>query len=188
MGSDPMRLSKQGAIQINWRAMTEIRPTIIIDSREQRPLPITAFPVETETLPCGDYTVKGFGTWENPQFVIERKSIPDLINSLTSGRARFMKEVEKLRQFRFAAILIEGREADVVSGAYLSRVTPQSILASLSAIQVRAGVHVIWAMDRDGAVTALERLVRQFCRGVEKDYRRLLKACETTTRRTTGFR
>ena len=177
MGSDPMRLSKQGAIQINWRAMTELRPTIIIDSREQRPLPIAAFPVETGTLPCGDYTVKGFGTWENPQFVIERKSIPDLINSLMSGRTRFMKEVEKLRQFRFAAILIEGREADVTSGEYLSRVTPQSILASLSAIQVRAGIHIIWAGDRDGAVRVLEQLTRQFCRGIEKDHRRLLKAC-----------
>lgn len=167
--------------------MTEIQATILVDSREQMPLDIRAYPVEVVGLPVGDYGIKGFSGWENPQFIIERKSLSDLIGSLTQGRERFLREVEKLREFRFAAIVIEAYESEILRWDYESKATPQSILQSLAAIQVRAGVHVIWAMDRPGAVTALEQLVRQFCRGVEKDYRRLLKACETMTTGKTGL-
>ena len=87
-----------------------------------------------------------------------------------------MREVEKMRQFRFAAIVIEATEAEVAAGQYGSKATPQSILQSLAAIQVRAGVHVIWAGDSVGAAEALERLVRQFHRGIEKDMKRLEQA------------
>lgn len=75
----------------------------------------------------------------------------------------------------------EAYEAEVWRWDYESRATPQSILASLAAIQVRAGVHIIWAGDRDGAARTLERLARQLVRGIVKDHARLLKACETTT-------
>lgn len=167
--------------------MTEILPTILVDSREQTPFDIRAYPIEVVGQPVGDYGVKGFSDWNNPAFIVERKTLDDLVASVTSGRERFMREVEKLRQFRFAAIVIEGTEWEIERHDYQSQATPQSIMQSLAAIQVRAGVHVIWAMDRPGAVTALEQLVRQFCRGVEKDYRRLLKACETMTTGKTGL-
>ena len=152
---------------------------MLIDSREQTPLHIRAYPVEVVGLPVGDYGIKGFSGWENPQFIIERKSLSNLIGSLTQGRERFLREVEKLKRFRFAAIVIEAQESDVLSGEYLSKATPQSIVQSLAAIQVRAGIHIIWAMNADGAVKTVESLARQFCRGIEKDHKRLLKACET---------
>lgn len=158
--------------------MSELVPIILIDTREQTPLDIQAYPTEVVGLPVGDYGIKGFSDWTNPQFIIERKSLSDLIGSLTSGRPRFMREIERLRQFRFAAILIEANEADVVNGEYLSNAKPQSIIQSLSAIQVRADVHIIWAGDREGAARTLEKLARQFIRGIEKDYRRLQKSAE----------
>jgi ERCC4-type nuclease len=147
--------------------------TILIDTREQLPLEITAYPVEAATLPVGDYGVKGFSDWTNPKFIVERKSVADLVGSLTQGRERFMKEVELLRRFQFAAIVVEGAEGDVERGDYQSKATPQSILASLDAIIVRTNIHVFWCGTPAGAARKVEGLVRQFVRGIEKDYRKL---------------
>lgn len=151
--------------------------TVVVDSREQRPW---VFPdgvqVVRRGLPCGDYTVKGFGDWDCPRFVCERKELNDLIGSLTHGRARFMRSIEKLRAFGFAAILIEASRIDVETGAYISSATPQSVLASLDAISVRANVHVYWCGDADGAAAQFLSLAKQFTRGIAKDYRRLTAA------------
>ena len=153
-------------------------PVILIDSREQTPLAIEGFPVERVTLPVGDYGLAGFSDWNNPQFIVERKSLDDLVSSLTHGRERFLREVEALRRFRFAALLIEAERAEVEMGAYRSAASPVSILASLDCLEVRAGVHVLWAGEATGAARRLEGLVRQFARGVEKDWRRLCRGFE----------
>ena len=149
----------------------QLTPTVLVDSREQTPLVIENFPVSVVGLPVGDYGIEGLSDWNCPAFVVERKSLNDLIGSLTTGRDRFMREIEKLRQFRFRALLIEAWESQVEAGDYISAATPQSILQSLSALQVRANLHVIWAGGPSGAARALERLVRQTVRGVEKEYR-----------------
>lgn len=156
--------------------MSELAPVILVDTREQRALPITAYPVQTATLPVGDYGLLGFSDWRNPQFICERKSVSDLVGSLTHDRERFEKDVLKLRQFRFAALLIEAERLTIEIGQYSSGAKPESILSSLAAFQVRGGLHVLWCGDSKGAARMLERLARQFCRGIEKDHRRLLKA------------
>ncbi len=156
-----------------------MEPTVLQDSREQLPLDLT-YPVEIVGLPCGDYGVRGFSDWGNPAFIVERKSLDDLIGSLTSGRERFWKECLKLRQFAFRAILIEAYPGEVEMHQYRSRCLPQSVFGSLAALQVRMGLHVIWAGDRDRAARELERLVRVFCSGISKDWKRL-QAAETET-------
>ena len=156
------------------------RPTIQIDTREQHPAPLSGFPVEVVGLPVGDYGVRGFSDWDRPAFIIERKSLADLIASLTRGRARFMREVEKMRAFGFAALVIEAERRQVSLGQYRSQATPQSILASLDAIAVRAGVHVYWAGSPEGCARQIEGLVRQFVRGFEKQHRALCAAAGAT--------
>lgn len=153
--------------------MTEAKPIIQIDAREQRPAPIVGYRVEVVGLPVGDYGIKGFSDWDRPAFIIERKSLSDLVGSLTGGRARFMREVEKMRAFGFAALVIEAERDQVCLGQYRSKATPQLILASLDAIAVRAGVHVFWAGSPDGCARQIESLVRQFVRGIEKQHRAL---------------
>jgi len=150
-----------------------------VDSREKRPLAITGFPTRVETLPVGDYGIEHFSDWQNPGFIIERKSVADLVGSLTGERERFLREVEKLRAFRFAGLVIEGREDDIRLHNYRGQANPQSILGSLAAIAVRAGVHIFWAGDPAGAAETVERLARVFVSGVEKDHARLLAACES---------
>ena len=142
---------------------------MLVDTREQQPLHLPTFQSETATLPVGDYGIKGFSDWANPSFVVERKSAGDLVSSLTHERERFFREIEKLRAFQFAALVIEAHEADIAAGNYRSDAAPEAILQSLTAIQVRTGVHVLWAGDATGAALALERLVRQFIRGRAKE-------------------
>lgn len=146
----------------------DLHPVVLVDTREQCPLMIQRFPVERATLPFGDYSLKGFHDLNNPGIIFERKSVPDLIGSLTAGRERFLREVEGLRRFRFAAIVIEGEQADVAAGNFRSKANPDAVLASLEAVEVRAGVHVLWCGDPVGAASTVERLVRQYVRGLVK--------------------
>ena len=62
--------------------MTPETPHIIIDNREQMPLTFQHFPSRRGTLQSGDYSLARFET----RFTVERKSIDDLIGSLTAGR------------------------------------------------------------------------------------------------------
>ncbi|MFH2075597.1 MAG: hypothetical protein ABIJ57_09660, partial [Pseudomonadota bacterium] len=84
--------------------------------------------------------------------------------------------VEKMRQFRFRALLIEAFRYTVRAGDYRSEMAPNAVLATLDALSVRAGLHVYWCGTPRGAAAQLESLVRQFVRGIEKDYKRLEKA------------
>jgi len=154
----------------------DVQTVIQIDSREQWPLEFNGYETEVIGLPVGDYGIRGFSDWTNPAFIVERKSIDDLVGSLTSGRERFDREIEKMRAFRFHALLIEGAEAEVELSRYRSCARPQSILQSIAAYQVRTNLHVVWAGDRNRAARWLERAVRQFCRGVMKDAKRLENA------------
>ena len=93
----------------------DLQPTIQIDTREQLPLTIRRYAVEVCKLDFGDYGIKGHSDLNNPAFIVERKSLSDLIGSLTSGRDRFFREVEGLRRFRFAGLVIEAERSDVES-------------------------------------------------------------------------
>lgn len=168
--------------------------TIIEDTREQLPLEITRFPVERggiqfqpgeprqrsedfkypeKGLPVGDYSLKGFHNFKNPGIIIERKSLDDLCGSLGKGRERFLQEVEKMRAFRFRALVIEATESQVDLHEYRSLIEPASVFGTLDALAVRANLHVFWCGDAYGAARKVEQLVWFFARGIEKDWKLL---------------
>jgi ERCC4-type nuclease len=82
--------------------------TILIDTREQAPLKFATFPTEPATLATGDYSVQGL----EDSITIERKSISDLIGSLTSGRERFQREIQRMLAYRSRTLLIVGDGTD----------------------------------------------------------------------------
>ncbi|MCX7013883.1 MAG: hypothetical protein NTW86_15250 [Candidatus Sumerlaeota bacterium] len=148
--------------------------TVLQDSREQQPLPITKYPVEVVGLPVGDYSLKGFGSWENPRITIERKTIADLVSSLTSGRERFFREIQGLCRFERAFLVIEGEVCQIEMGQYKSRAYPQSILGSLEAIEVRTSIKVLWCYDAERMARRVEGLFEKFLSGMCKQLRPLL--------------
>ncbi len=156
--------------------MRQPQPIILIDTREQWPLDITAFATEEASLPVGDYGVKGFSDWDRPDFIIERKSEGDLCGSIGRGRARFLREVQKMRQFGFRALVIESTRARIAAGDYRSKIIPASILSTLDALCVRAGLHVFWCGSHEGAARQVETLAATFARGIFKSWEALRQA------------
>jgi ERCC4-type nuclease len=136
-------------------------PTVIIDTREQEPLPIRRLPVVTGGLYSGDYSVAGF---ENV-FAVERKSIDDLVSCCAnSNRERFEHELHRLRGFEFKRLLIIGRREQVERGDYTSKITPAAVLGSLSAFEIRYSVPVVWTDTPEEGAALVERWAWYFSR------------------------
>jgi ERCC4-type nuclease len=134
--------------------MTEYpQPTIIIDTREQHPLPI-AGPTVRRALTSGDYSFVG----GELLFTVERKTLADLVQSLTSERDRFTRELERLRGYRFARLLVVGDPEDLAAGNYRSQARPQAMVASLHSIEARF-IPVVWSPTPEAAAQLLARWV-----------------------------
>jgi ERCC4-type nuclease len=149
-----------GAVIKERRARPKPRPYVLIDTREQRPLRFPdALGVDcgVATLAAGDYSVRGF----TAHIALERKSVSDLVQTLTKGRERFENELDLLAQFRWKAILVEGRRGDVEAGIYRSLATPQSIIGSLRAIWMRWGVPTFWCDSPDGCAREVAWFARR---------------------------
>lgn len=136
---------------------------ILIDSREQQPYHFVppkyeGVITETTTLQTGDYSIAGLAD----RIAVERKSLNDMAGTLSAGRDRFTRELERARGFSLFAIVIEATMQDVANHKYTSKMTPQSLLQSLFAFQVRYGIHVLWAGDRNGGEYATHSLLAKY--------------------------
>jgi ERCC4-type nuclease len=139
--------------------LSDVRPTIIIDSREQRPLSFKWLKSKTGMLVSGDYSVAGL----EELFAVERKTIPDLIGCGTGGRERFERELCRLKSYQFARLLIVGTEAEILSGDYHSAIRPKAVIATLRAFEVRY-VPVVFADTPEAAAQKIESWVWWFAR------------------------
>jgi ERCC4-type nuclease len=55
-------------------------------------------------LPVGDYTLQGM----EEELAIERKTLPDLVNSIIQDRKDFIEKCERLSAFKKKCLVIEG--------------------------------------------------------------------------------
>lgn len=105
--------------------------TIVVDSHERYAYKFTGQQVVTVTraLPCGDY---GLVVDDKLVASVERKSLADLVGSLTSGKLRFaMAELAALPR---ASVVVEDRYSAVFK---YERVRPAVIADGLAELQVR---------------------------------------------------
>ena len=135
-------------------------PTIIVDTREQTPLPFANLPTERRTLATGDYSILGF----ERDFSVERKSVADLVQSLTRERDRFSRELQRMRAFDFRRLLVVGTLADLEEHRYRSLANPKAIIGSLCAFEVRFDVPVCFRETPEAAATQIERWATYFLR------------------------
>lgn len=148
---------------------------VIVDSREQLPLDFSRWEgvaIEISGLPVGDYALRGLET----KAAIERKSIDDLVGSLSSGRDRFETELMKARGYDLFVIVVEASMDDVVQHRYRSRMLPASVLQSLFTYQARYGVPTLWAGSREGAAYAVKSQLEKYLRERTESLKALLKA------------
>jgi ERCC4-type nuclease len=144
-------------------------PVILVDSREQRPLPVGRYlPTHVVALQSGDYSVaapdhpEGLGL--SLDFAIERKSVDDLVASVTRERDRFERELHRLRGFAFARLLILSSPAVIAAGGYRSATNPKAVLASVATFEMRYGIPAVWIPDEGEAARWVARCAWLFWR------------------------
>lgn len=141
---------------VSVREMVGSSPTIIIDQREQAPLRFSPeLKTEVALLPCGDYSLRGL----TAEIAIERKGLPDLVHCCGKDRARFIEQIERMRSYRFRALVVEARLCEVQIGAYRSRMHPDSVVGTLVKVAQDYGVPVWMAEDAQGAAGLVERML-----------------------------
>lgn len=147
-----------------------MKPVILIDTREQTPWSFSeAVETRTATLATGDYSLAGF----EDDVVIERKTLGDLLGSITHERERFVRELRRMRSARLAVLIVEASWGDVIGRRYAADVHPNAVMGSLAAFAVKHGVNVVMAGDRETAAVIAERMLMNFARIVERDYKAL---------------
>lgn len=136
--------------------MTDL-PSIIIDTREQKPYKFYGQQVIRKKLNTGDYSVEGY----EDLFAVERKSLPDYIQSISHERKRFEREIQRATDMEFFEVIIEASEQEVRDGDYYANVPPLSAINTARAWsrKDRYGIPFTWAGGRREAKSlTLDRL------------------------------
>lgn len=134
-------------------AAPELMPRLIVDTREQTPLMFRHLEATRGTLQSGDYSVAGL----EEEFAVERKSVADLVGSVTRDRDRFSRELHRLRGFRWKYLLIVGTEMELARLAAQGRVkNPLQVKNSILAFSTRYGLQSVWVDNPDAAAHVVE--------------------------------
>lgn len=116
---------------------------IVVDSHERYPYRFATQQVTTvrQGLACGDYGLMVDGRLAAS---VERKSLADLVSSLTSGRLRY--QLADLAALDRAAVIVEDRYSQVFK---LERMAPAMVADGLAELQVRwPNVPIVFGESR----------------------------------------
>ena len=130
----------------------------VIDSREQRPYRFENSIVRT--LPAGDYSIKGYET----RVAVERKTRADAYGSLGRNRGRFERELRRLADYDYAAVVIESSLPAFLIPPDFSRMHPKSAVCSLLAWSVSLNLPIFFCGDRAHARATTWHLLEKFSR------------------------
>ena len=149
------------------------RLTFVQDSREQcafsfgallRPAIFQGGGTEIETLGEGDYSVRLVvedGQSDLLPIRIERKSHGDLAGVCGFGRERFERELERLRAYEYAGLIVEASLDDILRGYERSRIPGRTVAASLIAWGIRYRLHVWLAETHRRGAAVCQRILEQ---------------------------
>ena len=126
------------------------KPIVIVDTREQEPLPVFQNHgnwiggERRMALKTGDYSVEGMESLLS----LERKSLADIVACTVTYRRRFLASCARLAEFTWKAILIEATFEDIKSGFEQfdipSEVHPNAVTGILDAIEAKFGIPIIY--------------------------------------------
>jgi hypothetical protein len=117
--------------------------SIIVDSHERYAWKFAEQQASTtrRALPAGDYGVELDGT---VVAAVERKSLPDLVSTLTSGKMRYV--LADLATVGRAAVVVEARYSEIFK---LTRVRPSTVAEAVAECQVRVpDVPIVFCDNR----------------------------------------
>jgi len=132
-------------------SITLPKPTLIIDSMEQRPYSFRRFHkwfvgIERRKLPAGDYSIGGL----EDRVAVERKSLQDLFNCCSPyhSRSAFVRACERLSKMEFSALVIEGSITKILRSNEFSGMHPNAVFGTIQALAVRWGIQPWFAPSR----------------------------------------
>ncbi len=146
----------------------------LIDTREQTPWILPAIYSTTASLTTGDYSLNGF----EDQITIERKSLDDLLGCIGQHRARFERELHRLRGFKTGVVIIETSWHELESGEWRSRITPNQAIQSLLS-WIADGHQIILAGNRNRAAAIAADVLFHFARDRWQEAWHLVKSANT---------
>ena len=144
--------------------------TIIEDTREQTPLDFSGHRgVEfvRSGLKTGDYSVQGY----EDKICFERKSIPDLVGTLIGGHERFLREMDRMKDYEEKYILVEHS----ASKAYLYcerhgwEYKFDTIIQSLLAYAYHYRVRVKFCKNREDMAEYIVKKSREYVKRKEME-------------------
>ena len=138
------------------------KPTIIIDTRENRPYVFDPSRAHTEKrkLDAGDYSLLGFES----RIAVERKSLPDFVSTVLRSRGRFSRELQRLAKMEAACIVVEAGVDTVLNHRYRSDAHPNAIIGMAVGIEQDYGIPVHFCADRQCALAFTEAYLLRFYR------------------------
>jgi ERCC4-type nuclease len=129
---------------------------VLTDTREQA---IPPFPpgiiVERRMMKEADYTTAAL--FEVAR--IERKSVSDFASTITWGRERFDREVQRLQALRWKAVVVEGEPHEIYR---VSAVHPHSVIGTIASLLARWDCPTLFAVNPVGAGRLIAGLLRRW--------------------------
>ena len=156
--------------------MKKRRLHIIRDTREQDgftfkdgfdPAPV----VKVATLDHGDYSLDGF----EARIAIERKSLQDLVGCLGRDRERFVRELERLRGYDFAAVVVEEPLSALRGGHFRGALDPKAGEQSVWAWSQRFGIPFYFCAGKADAERVAFDLLRHYASDRLKEAEALMR-------------
>lgn len=139
---------------------------IRVDTRERQPLVFENCETVPGTISTFDYAIEG----DHNTFAVERKSLPDFIQSLAMQR-NFIREASKIRRARKVHhmpqifYVVEANREDIARYDYSrfknGRVTPEFIYRQLSILEYVHFVNAIFSGNAFGAARDVHRILKR---------------------------
>lgn len=125
-------------------------------------LPLIVPLLTNVTLKSGDYSIRGLES----RITIERKSRGDWFSSISAERERFEREMQRLSEFDYAAVVVEAdwRGLD----EHQTRVPISACVGTVAAWSIRYGVHFWFLPSRREAEVFTLRLLEKFWEHAER--------------------
>jgi len=136
---------------------------LIADSREQHVFEFDHpryenVAVKVAGLKTGDYSIEGMES----MVAVERKSMPDLLGSISTGRQRFENELERALDIKSFMVVIEEPFRNLGCNEYQSRMNRGAAIQTIFSWMSKYRCTWWFAESREGAEFATFSFLRHF--------------------------
>lgn len=146
---------------------------LIIDTREQEPLPFEADDTFDEIivrgLKVGDYSIAGF----EDSIAIDRKNPLDFFGTLTGDHERFRRECERAKCMDYFGILVEAPFSTIrdkkFPQSFRTRMRGDVTIGIAMSLKLKHGVDVVFVRDRAEAMSYIRHLFKAYYRWRAKE-------------------